>query len=348
MDIKIVYFTNGYNPDSEGGSKELFNLYSHFSKIFQGNVLIHNIADSWQFHLSRQYISYPDNLLPFGYPIIKYLERAASLIHIYGSLTGRLYLKLLKKKPCLITNSSALIVSRLEKCVSQWTHFDLIVLESERDEQTLLSYGVDSKKVRLIYPGVPTFNIKPPALSFPFNILFASAPIAVDPDSLRKRGIPLLIETAKRLPDCHFTFLWRGKHKSALKILLSDTNATNITVIDEIVPDIATILSNAHCTILSPISFDECKPCPISLVESLACGRPVLTSDRVGISALLYREKCSVIFKPELTEVVNAIRKLQNNYDTYVKHSLTTATKHFSIEAFLKSYENIYSELGIN
>lgn len=347
MDIKILYFTNGYKPDREGVSKELYNLYFHFSEIFRDNVHLLNIADDWQFRLSRQYISCPDVLLPIGYPVIKYLEHTANLIHIYGSLTGRLYLKILKKKPCILTSASALVISRLEECISKWAPLDLIVLESERDKRTLLESGIDSKKIRLIYPGIPMFNAQTPVMSTPFNILFASAPISADTDSLKRRGVTLLIETAKRLPDCHFIFLWRGKHIKILNKMLSEANITNITVIDEIVPNIVSVISSVHCTILCPLSHDECKPCPNSLIETLACGRPVLASDRVGISSLLKNEQCGVIFSPVIDEIESAIRELQNNYGAYMKNALSTAIKYFSMYKFLKSYENLYRELGI-
>jgi len=347
MSRRVVYFTNGYLPDQEGISKELLILYSHFSKKFQGKVYLHNLADRWQLSLGRGFVSYPDRFLPIGYPLVKYLERRADLVHIYGSLTGRLYLSLIKKRPLILTSASALITERLEQCAPAWTSLDVIVVESERDSRTLKEMGVDSKKVVLIYPGVPTRDISPPPMDGPFTILFASSPIAKDPDTLSRRGVSLLIETAKRLADCQFIFLWRGKHTGMLDMMLSKVGTDNIKVINEIVPNIDDVLTDVHCTILSPEDWDECKPCPNSLIETLACGRPVLASDRVGISNLIERERCGITFSPDPAEVQDAILKLRNNYEIYRENALPTARRYFSVEKFVGAYVDLYKKFGI-
>lgn len=344
---RIVYFTNGYLPDREGVSKGLHILCSYFNRRFPWKVYLHNLADRWQFSLGRGFVSYPDRLLPIGYPLLKYLEKTADLVHIYGSLTGRIYLRLVKKRPCILTSTSALITTRLEQCVSAWESLDIIVVESERDRQALQKMGVDSQKVFLVYPGVPTRHIQASPMGAPFTILFASAPIAKDPLSLYHRGVALLIETAKRLRDCQFIFLWRGRHAEMLSQLLSEADTDNIQVINKIVPNIDDVFKSVHCTILSPKNWDECKPCPNSLIESLACGRPVLVSNRVGISNLIELERCGITFSPDPAEVGNAIRKLQNNYEIYRKNALPTAQKYFSIKKFVRAYEDLYKKLGI-
>ncbi len=344
---RIVYFTNGYLPDREGVSKELLVLHNHFSKKFRCETYLHNLADRWQLSLGRGFVSYPDRLLPIGYPLLKYLERKADLIHIYGSLTGRLYLRLIKKRPCILTSASALITERLEQCAPAWTSLEAIVVESERDSKTLREIGVDSKKVFLIYPGVPTHNIPAPPMDTPFTILFASSPIAKDPDSLNRRGVSLLIQAAKRLADCQFIFLWRGRHTETLDLMLSRAGTDNIKVIDKIIPNIDDVLTDVHCTILSPEDWDECKPCPNSLIETLACGRPVLASNRVGISNLIELERCGITFSPDPAEVQDAILKLRNNYEIYRKNALPTARRYFSVEEFVGAYVDLYKKLGI-
>lgn len=347
MGKRIVYFTNGYQPDCEGVSKGLFSLYTYFRNRSKGKVFLHNLNDCWRFGFNNGVISYPDKLLPIGVPLLKYLEKTSDLIHIYGSLTGRIYLRLIKKQPCILTSASALINTRIEKYALGWESLDIIVLESERDKQTLLDAGIDPQKIYLVYPGVPILDIAPPPENSPFTILFASAPIAKDSSSLDRRGVTLLVQTAKRLRNCRFIFLWRGKHTKKLSQLLSETGAENIKVIDRIVPDLGDVFAEVHCTILSPREYDECKPCPNSLIESLACGRPVLASDRVGISNLIEQENCGVTFAPDLDAIVTAIRKLQGKYDYYMTNALPTALKYFTVKKYIASYEKIYQKMGI-
>jgi len=347
MNNRIVFFSNGYQPEQEGASKELHILYSHFNRKFPGKIYLHNLADHWQFSLRKGFISYPAKLLPIGYPWLKYLERSTSLVHIFGSLTARIYLKLVKKRPCIITSTKAIISTRIAQCSTDWASFDAIVVESERDRQTLKKMGFHSDKILLIYPGVPIRDIRPPPIDAPFTILFASAPIAKNPQSLYRRGVALLIKTAKRLRDCQFIFLWRGRHTRVLHQMLSEVDTDNIKVIDHIFPRIDSVLSGVHSTILCPENWDECKACPNSLIESLACGRPVLASTRVGISNLIETERCGVTFPPDPTEAEKAIRELRNNYEDYIRNALPTALKFFSLNKFIESYEHLYKNLGI-
>ena len=347
MRRRIVYFTNGHLPNREGVSKELLTLYSHFRRRFHGEVYLHNLAEKWQFSLSRDFAAYPVSLLPFGYPLIKYLERTSRLVHIYGSATGRLYLRVIRKKPCILTSASALITTRLKQCASAWTSIDVIVVESEQDRITLEAIGVDSQKISLIYPGVPIRNIHLPPGDAPFTILFASSPIAKDLHSFQHRGVSFLIQLAKRVPDCHFIFLWRETHTKMLSKLLLESGAKNVEVLNEIVPNVEEVLKNAHTMILSPEIPTNCKPCPNSLIESLACGRPLLASNQVGIADLIQQEHCGVVFPPDVNEAEKAVRKLQNNYEDYMINARSTALRYFSVEKFLDAYENLYTRFGI-
>jgi len=121
----------------------------------------------------------------------------------------------------------------------------------------------------------------------------------------------------------------------------------NVKVINQIIPNIEEVLKDVHATILSPENSDECKPCPISLVESLAHGRPLLASNQVGIANLIEQEGCGVVFAPDPAEAKKAVRKLQNNYTDYMAKAQPTALKYFSLDRFVHEYERLYSKLGI-
>jgi len=109
-------------------NKELYVPISKGKKpiVHKGEVYLHNLAERWEFNFRRNTVTYPASLLPIGYPLIKYLEKSSKLAHIYGSLTGRLYLKVIKKKPCILTSTSALIKTRLEEYAPAWQAIDII------------------------------------------------------------------------------------------------------------------------------------------------------------------------------------------------------------------------------
>jgi len=347
MNNKIVYFTNGYIPDREGGSKELYALHSHFFGKYNNRVLLHNLADRWKFDYKRGLVSYPDKLLPLGFPFIKYLERTSQIAHIFGSLTGRIYLKFIKKNPCILTSTSAIIEDRIEECKPFWKRLNVIVLESEYDLQTVRQAGIDENKLHLIYPGVEYYDLPHIPLTEKFTILFASAPISKNPESFNNRGLEVLIEAAKRLKECKFIFLWRGMYASKLKKMIADTGAGNIKVVNKIIPDIVDIQKIIHCTILCPLTNDECKPCPNSILESLSCGRPVLVSDKVGISNIIEKEGCGVVAQPSPSSIEEGINTIRIGYECYKTKAVSVAKKYFAQERFIKAYEKLYEKVGL-
>ena len=345
MQKNITLFVNEFDPGTEGVSNTINLLFMNLRAQFNLNVMIHDISRTFRFYFSSSRISYGLIFLPFGIIFTKYLERQSTLLHICGSLTGRLYIKMLNRRPLLLTNASAIQESRVDDCRKYWHKLDKVIVECRRDKQRAIQYGIDPDKVALIYPAVDinAFSYHPPHDGF--KVGFASSPISNDNIGIEKRGVTLLLSVAREMPDVEFVLLWRKKHYEALRGMLKKSRSTNISVINRILPDMNTFYGSVHCTILPARIMDDCKPCPNSIMESLSAGKPVLVSNNVGISDLISQEGCGLVFKAEVDDIIAKVNDMKCNYRKYQNRARQTAEKYFSVSRFVEQYKGIYNEL---
>jgi len=343
MQKRIGYFVNNFEPDREALSKETQTLFNHFAKMESYDVFIHNISSRPHIKYSKSHVSYYDKFLPLGFFYTRYLQNRLHIIHIFGSLTGRIYLNILNKHPLIITNSSAIDKTRIADCKKKWGKIDKVVVECEQQKKEIEEYGIPSKNISLIYPGVnlTKYNFKEPEGAF--KILFASSPISLDQEGIRKRGVNLILQAAKICPEIQFILLWRGKHYKQLKTKLENIALNNVSVINKIVPNMNEYYDKVHCAIVPATDKNDCKPCPLSIVECLSSGKPVIVSRLVGISELVQRENCGLIFKPNLEDLLDKISTIKINYYIFQKHARAIAEKYFSKENYVKRYEELYS-----
>jgi glycosyltransferase involved in cell wall biosynthesis len=364
MPKKISYFLHDFTPDREALSKETEVLYSHFDSYRVFQVAVHDISTKFKMRFSKSMVCYPDWMLPLGYFFTRHLQNHSDLIHIVGSVTGRIYLKILNRKPTILTNASAIIMDRVENCKGYWPKLDKIVVECNRDKKILLECGVPPERLQLIYPGVQLPEVTRPKIGKKFKILFASAPISDASEEFSSKGVDLILKVAAELKDCDFTLLWRKKHLDRIKDQISTLKLKNVILQDEIISDVMQFFEQSHAIILVPIKEDACKPCPHSIVEALAVGRPVIVSRFVGIADIIQQEECGVVCDGEKESLITAIERLRASYSVYQRRCRVTAREKgmvkpidkrrsahspqiFFYKKIVRAYENLSKKLGI-
>lgn len=348
MQKNVAFFVNDYSPGMEGVSNAVDVLLTDLRKDPGLNITLHEVSRNFRIGFSSSRISYPVFLLPVGAVLTKYLEGKSDLIHIYGSLTGRIYMRMLNRQPMLLTNASAIQEARVKECKQHWEKLTRVVVECYRDLTRVIEYGIDPHKVSMIYPAVNNVYFsyhRPPDR---FTVGFASSPISNHKTALKKRGVDLLISAARELPDVHFLLLWRRKHYSGLRQLIRNRVSDNISVMNRIVSDMNTFYAIVHCTMLLPTSMDDCKPCPNSMMESLVAGKPVLVSTHVGIADLVTQSGCGLVCEPDVDDVIAKINALRQAYSTYQSKCRPTAEQYFSVSRFVKEYALLYDQLIVS
>ncbi|MCP4370744.1 MAG: glycosyltransferase family 4 protein [Deltaproteobacteria bacterium] len=335
MSKKIIYWTGVYSPDNEAVSKEILLLHNHFPRSF-----VYGIArDFFKFSLKKRYLVHfyrPYRLAPKFVPVV---EKKFDISHIYHSLDNWYFLEHLEKKPIILTGATGGKVLDRKK----YKKIEKIVVESEYDLMRVKHGGIEEEKIKLIYPGLDLSKFSYTAPKGDFSILFASSPFAKE--YFAARGVDLLLSATERCKDVHFILLWRKWAGTVKVIKTMVTNKKNVTLNLEVIKDISLLLNKVHAVIAPFTSQQLTKPCPHSVIESLAAGKPVLVSDKVGIARIIQENNCGVVFKPDKEDLVRAIDELKRNYTAYQKNARRCAEEYFSKEIFLKQYELIYNTL---
>lgn len=331
---KIVYFVQNYNPHNEAISKEVAALKNNFSSIIvniRGNLKIKRYLFS--FNYKKQ---------PFLVPLIPILSYFCGISHIYTSFGNYFFLKLLRKKPIIITAAGPTTKSKIRKCRHLYTKIDKFIVQSKKDGSDIIKMGVNKTKVKLIFPGIDLNKFTYiESTEEKFTLLLASSPLMKS--HIIKKGVKFLIDS---LPDdVNLIILMRNKFIKEIKALVKEKK--NIKLINEPITDINKIFGLAHATVYFPLYKEVAKSCPFSVMESLAAGKPVLVSDVVGISDLIKTEDCGIVASKSKRSFIKALYNLRHNYFNLQKNCRKTAEKYFSIEEFIKKHYELYSNYEV-
>ena len=146
--------------------------------------------------------------------------------------------------------------------------------------------------------------------------------------------------------DIEINFLWREGEYSLLRKKIKNKKFNSIRIRNKVIIDMDKEFAKTHCTIIAYTKLDEyLKLIPHSAIESLAAGKPLLVSSETGISEIVKKECCGIVFKPKVKELLKAIEELKGNYQRYQKNCFKTFKKYFSTEIFMRRYLKIYQEL---
>ena len=339
MSKKIVYFTRIFEPKNEAISKEIELLRKEVEGIVFCLHSFHNFKSLFIKKSSTLF-----SILSLFKPLkvfIKIYERKSKLNHVFGNANNNIFLNKLTKKTIITLITEEKITS---ETIENLKKTEMIIVESERQKIILKKHGINQNKIRLIYPGTKINSKKPLLIQGKFTIGFASSPMSKR--YFERRGISLLFDIAKKRQKIQFILFWRGKTTNKIKRIIRKMKLKNIILIDKTLTE-TEITSKIDVMIAPYTTFEENKSCPNSIIESLANGKPVLVSEKIGISELIKKENAGVIFNTNTESLSESIDEIKNNYYKYQKNAISTAKKYFSKEKFILEYKQIYEELKV-
>jgi glycosyltransferase involved in cell wall biosynthesis len=335
----------------EGCSKDVFALKDHFprSRIFGLSRYY-----TWKLSPRQRYLGLNVSLYPVFRALAPVLDWTSDISHIYGSLDEWFFLRALGRRPLVLTVAT----SGPAPDISMHRHVTCFVVHGPATAAELERRGVARERIRYILPGVPLdrFPVRPRAAAPPeawpgrdprrFRVLFATTPNWAG--GLETRGVHLIMRAAERLPDVDFFLAWRPWHNGqALLTRLRDEHGQrdNVHLVMERVPDMTRLFQAADATIAPFVEAEGTKICPTSIVESLACGRPVLVSSQVGIAGLIRDQACGAVFEPTTDALCEAVESLRRDYTARAERARPCAERHFDQRACLQRHEALYEEL---
>lgn len=344
--MRVSYWTTAcLDARIEAVSKEVRDLRGHFRPSSVVAVSHHFRAP---FSLTREGFCIRPELQPLLRQLMPLLELRADLNHVYAEVVPEGFLGALGRRPTVMTIASEKgepLPEFLADCAA-------IVVQTRGMGRRLVAAGCDAQRVRLIYPGVDLSRFQAPAAGAavrgPVSILFATFPRHAE--ELGERGVHLLLEAAAALPDVRFDLVsrpWRGAATAldAVKGRLARRRAPNVTLIEGLQADMAPLYARSRFTVIPYTRADGGKECPRSLVESLACGVPVLISRDAPFSEYVAERGCGVVFEASVDGFRQALGAGLADYAALSSRAAACAREDFDLGGTLRAYQALYDEV---
>lgn len=231
---------------------------------------------------------------------------------------------------------------------------DCVVAVSRGVERDLLSRGIRKKKVRIIYNGIAFDNpgkIEDLAsLRERLGISVGSFVIgtlgrltAVKGQAFLIRAMPSILSEIK---DCKLLIAGEGTLKGNLEHMINEMSLTESVRLVGYVKDIGHFLSVVDLFILPSLS----EGLPISLLEAMGFGKPVVASAVGGITEIITDENEGVLIPPADSNAISiAIRRLFREAEK--RKEIASAGREavrnkFSARVMATQYSNLYSNLA--
>ena len=337
----VVFWTGHYDPRSEAISKEIHALRG---------VLPRSRTISLTEKGRPAGLAAPGTLWPgprlyraAARPLAWWLDRDRPVHHIFYGWPPTPFLARLRGRRTVMTCVSGL-PEGWEPGAARGGLRRLVV-ESPQDRERALAAGWPEETLHCILPGVDLNEFRPappPPPDVPFTLLFAGVPFL--PGYAEARGLDILLEAARRVPDVRFRLLCRGFVPEAVEEARREGLA-NLDVDTTIHADMNSVYTDCHAAVVPFRRSTMNKSCPNSLLESLASGRPVLASEAAGIAPLLAEEGAAETFPPTPEGMVAGMDALRTSYEKRHRAARPCAERLFALPRFIEEYRKLYAGL---
>ena len=336
---RVTYWTGNWNPGREAISSEISLLRNSLGAA--SVVVACSTRERVGVNASHRVLRIPAS--PWTYqPVASVVERFGDVTHIFGGLDSWYPLRFLGRRPMIVTlvTAGSPLASALLDPVAVW------VAEADHLADDARTAGIPTERIRVIRPGVNLELFRPsPVPDGPFKVLFASSPQAAE--EFEARGVNLLVDAARLLPDVRFVFAWRhwgNQHELRAAIdALSPPPNVEINVAD--VPVMATVYASVHA-VAALFAPGHGKSAANSIIEGLACGRPALVSQSSGLANLLRESAAGTVVSRTPEAVAEGITQLRAHYGIAVKRARSLAESHFDQAAFVTGYLRTYDAIA--
>ncbi len=145
----------------------------------------------------------------------------------------------------------------------------------------------------------------------------------------------LLIEAAKKLHNIHFNFVGGGQNLNAFR----ENAPTNITFFDSLT-EIAPVLRESDVFVL----LSDSEGMPLSVIEALACGKPLILSDIQSME--LFIKNNGFLVKNDIESIVKALENIQEmDLVSMGMHSQKLFNERFNLAKKKNEYLSFYESL---
>lgn len=270
---------------------------------------------------------------------LRMMDRDADIHHVFLHHLFPLPALRVLKKP--VVCSVMTTASPFPGLLSRYPHY--VVINTQRDAAYLKARGFNT--YRVIIPGIDTSAVEESRIDYhsgeEFVLFCGSAPWT--PGHFRQKGFDMLLSLASEMPDIRLVCLWRGVlYDEFIERIEHFALQDQVEVINRKV-DINPILARIHAGIVLAESPGVAAAYPRSLLESLAAGRPVISSGCMAISEYIKEHSCGCMVESfSISDLAGCIKTAMENYSALAENARKIDTREFSTEKMVESYRDLY------
>jgi len=269
-------------------------------------------------------------------PALRRLERNVDVHHIFHAELYWFPVLRFLNKPVVYTVVSGLDTERRVPDLGALSRLHSIVVPNAIDRELLERHGMANVKV--LRPGIDLsrFYVTPASPTSEFVLLAGSSPWTRK--QFRTKGVDALLRVAKETPYLRLVFLWRGVLSREMHDRVDQAGLTDrVEILDEWT-DVNQLLRRVHAAVVLADKPKLVKAYPHSLLEALACGRPVLVSNRIAMADYVQSAKCGLVVRGvEESDLRDKIERLRQDYGAYHKRAADSRGKDCSQESVVKA-----------
>jgi len=203
-------------------------------------------------------------------------------------------------------------------------------------------YGLNEAQIPIIFNGINLQNCKPKTSYVwqdTINIVHVGR-------FVKAKNHTALIESFANItelyPNCRLHLIGDGAEKNKIEILVKQKRLQNKVLFWGLQNNVFSFLHNADIFVL-PSTYEGM---PMTLIEAMGTGLPIVASDVGGVSDMVRNEKTALLIKPNVEGITNALKLLINDLALREKigENALVASKKFSAYNMARKYVNLYLE----
>jgi glycosyltransferase involved in cell wall biosynthesis len=291
-----------------------------------------------RWHPAGQFFYLP-MLAIFSFLFILLHRKEIDIIHVHGILPtpiACLISKMFRKKIIMSLHFTYIPRGKISKTIARiiFSLTDKILCLSNKSKSELLKIGLESEKVEVFTYWVDLALFKPLDKAYykkflgfndKFVVLFVGRLI-------EEKGVKILLTVAKKCNEMFndILFVVIGLGPLAREVINASKDLKNLRYQGAIDNKNLPVYYNAADVVVVPSISEE--GFGRVILESLACGTPVIASNRGGIPEAL-NSSVGILIEPTAESLANAIIRLYNNRNELIKlasNCRVYAQRHFS------------------
>ena len=233
-----------------------------------------------------------------------------------------------------------------------------IISLSKNTEYSLRRVGIPKEKIKIVPPAidVDSFNPSVSIIKEDFDFKSDCLLLLYVGDLTKTRGLHVLIEalrivmtqfpSTKLLMAVNMPLEKYKKEKLEIKEKISSFGLNDNVIPLGIVNNMPQIMAASDIFIAPYLSIESIADYPLSLLEAMACGKPVIATNVGGIHEIIAHQKNGLLIRPnDPVELANAIFYLLNNKEEAIKMGLEGAklvSEKFKTEVVVDELKRIY------